>query len=349
MLRRQAVADDDDTPQLASRRRLAVLLGALALLAPAAAHAGVRIANVDASSLPAIRVTVVTSSPSVRPPVVTEDGVAVAGVSAQNLGRAKNVVLAIDHSQSMHGRSLTDALAAARRFVALKPNPDKISIVSFASSTIVESGFSASTDDAATALQSIRVDRQYGTTLYDAIVQSAHELKRGDAPGRVIVLVTDGQETTSKATLLQAIRAARAAHASVYPVAIESATFSPAPLRELAQKTGGAFYRARSSHDLNAIYARISDELRRTWRVEYLTTARPGDLLHLHVTVSHLGTATAAGRVSGSERTPTSSSSARLLLIAALAFATLIVAVVAGPLLAGARLRIRWRGADDSF
>ena len=249
----------------------------------------------------------------------------------------------------MHGRSLADALAAARRFVALKPTADKISIVSFASSTVVESGLSASTSDATAALELISVDRHYGTTLSDAIVQSAHELKNGDAPGRVIVLVTDGQETTSKATLMQAIRAARSAHASVYPVAIESATFSPAPLRELAQKTGGAFYRAHSSHDLNAIYTRISNELRRTWRVEYLTTARPGDLLHLHVTVSRLGTATADARVSGSEPKPASSSSARLLLIAALAFATLIVALLAGPLLARARLRIRWRGANDGF
>jgi von Willebrand factor type A domain-containing protein len=249
----------------------------------------------------------------------------------------------------MHGRSLADALAAARRFVSLKPTADKISIVSFASSTIVESSFSSSTDDATAALEAIRVDSQYGTTLYDAIVQSAHELNRGDAPGRVIVLVTDGQETTSKTTLAKAIRAARSAHASGYPVAIESATFSPAPLRELAQKTGGAFYRARSSHDLNAIYATISDELRRTWRVDYLTTARPGDLLRLHVTVPRLGSASAVAHISGAAAKPASSSGSHVFLIAALVLATALITLTAYPLIGNAHWRIRWRGTDDGF
>ena len=77
-------------------------------------------------------------------------------------------------------------------------------------------------------------------------------------------------KTTSKATLAQAIHAARAARASVYPVAIESGDFSPAPLRQLARRTGGSFYAARSSKALKSIYARISQELRRTWRVEYV-------------------------------------------------------------------------------
>jgi hypothetical protein len=43
----------------------------------------------------------------------------------------------------------------------------------------------------------------------------------------VIVLVTDGQETKSHATLEQPIHGARKAHALVYPIAIESKAFSP--------------------------------------------------------------------------------------------------------------------------
>ena len=291
-------------------------LGALVLAAPTSAQGGVRITNVDVSVVPSIRLTVVTSTPSARPPAVTENGAPVVDLSVQNLGLAKNVVLAIDHSRSMRGRPLADALAAARRFVALKPRADQMAVVSFASQSILESDFSSSTSNAPFALSSIGADPVYGTRLYDAVVQSARALQRAKVPGRVIVLVTDGNETTSKATLAQAIHAARAARALVYPVAIESADFSPGPLRQLARRTGGSFYATRSSAALKNIYARISQELRRTWRVEYVTAAVRGDRIRLRVTVAQLGVARATARLSGSQPRPASAWTSVSLLLA---------------------------------
>jgi VWFA-related protein len=323
-------------------------VGALVLGTPASAQGGVRIANVDVSVVPSIRLTVVTSRPSSRPPSVTENGAPVVGLSTQNLGLAKNVVLAIDHSRSMRGRPLADALAAGRRFVGLKPRADQIAVVSFASQSILESGFSASSTDVASGLGSIAVDDVYGTRLYDAIVQSARALQRAKAPGRVIVLVTDGNETTSKATLGQAIRAARAAKASVYPVAIESEDFSPASLRRLARTTGGSFYVARSSRALKGIYARISRELRRTWRVEYVAAAVPGDRLRLRVTVPKLGAASATARLGGTELQPSSAwTNASLWL--ALALGAGVSGLIAFGLLGAARARLRWPGLGDDF
>ena len=108
---------------------------ALTVLLPGSAIAadGIRIANVDASGAPSIRLTVVTSTPSTNAPRLTEDGQPVAGLQAQNLGRDKNVILAIDRSQSMRGQSLRDATEAAVRFVAHKLSGDQIAVVSFAS------------------------------------------------------------------------------------------------------------------------------------------------------------------------------------------------------------------------
>ncbi len=325
-----------------------LVLGALVLAAPASAQGGVRIANVDVSVVPSIRLTVVTSTPSSRPPTVTENGASVVDLSAQNLGLAKNVVLAIDHSRSMRGRPLVDALAAARKFVALKPRADQIAVVSFASQSIVEGDFSSSTSNAPFALESISADPVYGTRLYDAIVQSARALQRAKVPGRVIVLVTDGNETTSKATLAQAIHAARTAKALVYPVAIESSAFSPAPLRQLARRTGGSFYAARSSRALKSIYARISQELRRTWRVEYVTAAVPGDRIRLRVTVPQLGAASATARLGGSEPRPASAWTSVSLLLA-LALGAALTGLLAFGLLGAARARLRWPGVDDDF
>ena len=134
----------------------------------------------DVSVVPSIRLTVVTSTPSSRPPTVTENGAPVVDLSTQNLGLAKNVVLAIDHSRSMRGRPLADALAAARRFVALKPRADQIAVVSFASLSLLESGYSSSTSEAASAINSIGVDNVYGTRLYG----SGHPVGSGAPAGQ---------------------------------------------------------------------------------------------------------------------------------------------------------------------
>jgi VWFA-related protein len=270
-----------------------VVIAALVTLvsAPLAA-ASVRIANVDASGHPSVRLTVVTSEPTTSAPRLTEDGQPVAGLTAANLGHAKKVVLAVDRSPSMRGRALRDTTQAAIRFTALKPSDDQIEVVMFSSDTLFQTQFTSDPSEAESALRGISDDPKYGTTLYDAIVRSAKSLANAGAPGRMIVLVTDGQETTSHATLEKTIRAARKAHALVYPIAIESKAFSPGPLKQLARRTGGSYYGARSSSDLASIYQHISQELRRTRRLEYFTAAQPGDRAstpHLERPTRHSG------------------------------------------------------------
>jgi VWFA-related protein len=306
------------------RGRLAASSAALAvLLAPAAAGAGITIRNLDTSGAPTIRVTVVTQTPVLHAPRVLENGATVAGLTAVNLGSDKNIVLAVDHSQSMYGRSLTDAANAARRFIALGRARDHFAIVTFASQTTVLAGF-GSGGVAAGALDGLAVDSHYGTTLYDAVVRASHLLAAAGPSGRVLVLVTDGQETTSHATLDGAIRAARRAHVSVYPVAIESTSFSPAPLRLLASRTGGTYHGARSSAALTSIYATISAELQRTWQLQYVTAARSGDHIDVKVTAPGDGSASATARVAGTAAASSSSSLTWLLLL----LAVLLVAVV---------------------
>ena len=110
-------------------RLLAVAAAALVAAAPAAA--GVEIGGVDTSSFPTIHATIVSSAGASATPVVTENGRRVVGLDAENLGRAKAVVLAVDNSQSMAGKPLAAAAAAARSFVAAKPAADAIAVVEF--------------------------------------------------------------------------------------------------------------------------------------------------------------------------------------------------------------------------
>jgi tight adherence protein B len=273
--------------------RLAVAgLAVIVLALPAAASGAVQLRGVDGSGYPTIRATVVTSNPSTTAPIVTENGASVSALEATNLARAKSVVLAIDVSQSMKGKPLTDAVAAARAFISAKPRSDRIAITTFATKPLFVTGFSTLGGEAAGALSSIKVDPVQGTTLYDDLVLAARRLAGEPNSGRVIIMVTDGNETRSKASLQDAIAAARKAESAVYVVAIESSRFNPGPLKEIAAQTGGRYFGTDSSGDVTEMYTTIARELARTWRVEYLTTARPDDLIRLKASVIGEGSTT---------------------------------------------------------
>jgi tight adherence protein B len=327
-----------------------LLAAALLTLAPAA-QAAVKVSALDAGAYPLIKVTAVTSKRTPRPPVLLENGRRVTLSSAQNLGRAKTVVLAVDRSQSMKGKPLADAVAAARAFILAKPRADRVAVATFATNPVMVTGFSTSTIDADIALRTIPVDKVQGTTLYDALVLSARRLAAERLPSRVIIVVTDGNETRSKASLKEAIAAAQEAHAAVYVVAIESAKFTPEPLKQLARETGGNYHGAASSAALTAVYRSIAAELSRTWRLEYATAARPGETLTL--TTHALGSSGSAKLELPGGEAPSSGEPSRFLpkifyspigtqLIALMAgLIVLLGATLAMTTVKGARLRKR--------
>jgi tight adherence protein B len=258
-------------------RRIALAVAGAACLVVPAADAGVSVKGVDTSAFPVVRVSVLTSEPSSTKPTLLEDGRRVSLSRAENLGRAKSVVLAIDRSQSMRGEPLARAVAAARAFVAQKPAGDRLAVATFATHPSMLTDFSTDRSDADGALRSIDINPVQGTTLYDALVRESALLAAEPLDGRVIIAVTDGNETRSAASLEDAIAAANKARAAIYIVAIESPKFNPAPLRKLARDTGGAYHGASSSAALKQEYQAIASELKRTWRLEYATAVRPGD------------------------------------------------------------------------
>ncbi|HEX6699409.1 MAG TPA: type II secretion system F family protein [Gaiellaceae bacterium] len=282
------------------RRLTPVLLATLALAAPAAAAASIQVKGVDMSGYPTIRLSVVTPGALSAAPSLEENGSRVAGFQAENLGRSKSVVLAVDRSKSMAGQSLEDATAAARAFVAAKPDADRIGIVTFGHKPVLLAPISPSTGDAEVALRDVAVDGTQGTALYDAVVLAAQSLADEEYPGRVLVLLTDGKDVSSHATLKRAVKEARAAGVAIYPIGILGKGFSPAPLQRLARLTGGTYYAAASTGTLRKIYASIAAELSRTWRISYLTTARPGDKIRLRASVPGLGSATQRLTIPGS-------------------------------------------------
>jgi tight adherence protein B len=273
---------------------LAVLSAALPGVAFAASP---KIASLDTAGYPTVRATVVTPKPVGSAPTLTENGRPVVGFRAVNLGREKSVMLLFDRSQSMIGQAIADASAAARQFVGSKPARDRIAVVAVGKKAVQLTAFSSNAAEADAALRTIEVDKVRGTALYDGILVSTQALAADINPTRVLILLTDGQEVSSDASLEQAIASAREAHVAVYAIGIESPSFRPAPLQRLAEKTGGRYVGASGTKDLKKIYAALAEELRRTWQLSYVTAARPGDRIEIEAAGVHAESVVPGARV----------------------------------------------------
>ena len=286
-----------------SRRALRLFIAAVvaALVVPVAAGASLSLRGIDTSSYPTVRVTVVAPvAATAAPPTLTENGNAVVGLQATNLASTKSVVVAIDRSRSMAGAKLADALDAARAFLHTKSPTDRVSVVAFGSKAVQLTTFSQSTADADDALRLLKVDTANGTALYDALQLSASSLRSQVGRARVVVLLTDGKDFGSQTSLQTALTTAHDTGALVYPIAVGGDSATVAPLRQMARETGGSFKAAASSSSLHAVYSSIASELKRTWRVEYVTAARPGDKLHLRVLLNPEGAASTDVTIPGS-------------------------------------------------
>jgi len=217
-----------------SRLRLAVAGLAFVLLAvPAAAGAAIQLRGVDATAYPTIRASVYTPAGNGRP-ALWENGTAVVGFQAQNLGSVKAIATLIDRSQSMRGKPLADAAAGARAFVAAKQAADELAVIAFGSKVSTLSPFSTVKRDADLPLGRMTTDRVKGTALYDAVIAAANQLRGNPLPGRVIIVLSDGADNASSGSLATAIKAAAQANASIYAIGIEGEGFTADALKELA-------------------------------------------------------------------------------------------------------------------
>jgi tight adherence protein B len=258
---------------------LAVLLAALVI--PAAALGAGEVKQVSAANFPRLEATVLAPSASQTSPTITENGRPVAGLNAKNLGAEKSVAVFVDRSGSMQGQAIIDAGEGAAAFVNAKAPSDRVAVGAFGSAPVALTDFSTSTIDSDTALRQLQVDPISGTALYGAVVEASKLLGSEKNQARVLVILTDGNSSGEETTLDEAIFAAKDAGVAVYAIGIEGRDFEPEPLQRLADATNGHYYAAASSDALFSVYNSIAEDLERTWQLDYVTSARPGDQLDL--------------------------------------------------------------------
>jgi Ca-activated chloride channel family protein len=191
-----------------------------------------------------------------------------------------DLAIMIDASLSAH-KEITFEQEAAAHFIrqVLRPG-DRLSVFSFDENVIQSAPFSDNVGELQAAVR--RIPAGAGTSIYDAVLLGARALElRGDDRRRVIILVTDAGETTSRTDFDSARKEAVLSNALLYtivirPVRSESGrnTAGEHALETMTDTTGGAIFYPDSAQELGAIFDRIDRELRTQYRLAYYPNPR---------------------------------------------------------------------------
>ena len=260
------------------KRAFALVAGLAVVLAVVAGTSGaaqphIRIAQVDSSRYPLITATVVApGSDKLRRVdlVAKEDGKSVT-VTQSGGGSAAAIGLAIDVSRSMEGAPLAAAKAAARSFVKSKRKADSIAVYSFGHQANPVHALDTDPNALASSMQQVTLDTVQGTSLYNSIIQASAELATAPTLTKVLVVLTDGDDT-SKTKLAAAVSAAKNAGVTVDAIAIGSGDH--AALNSLTRQTGGhVFASDHSAAGITSVYRQIAAEIRNSYRLQYTSHA----------------------------------------------------------------------------
>jgi Ca-activated chloride channel family protein len=126
------------------------------------------------------------------------------------------------------------------------------------------------------------LDYGNGTRLWDAVAASLDELK-GIEGRRVILVFTDGDDTSSKIGQGAAIDRARAEEVMVYAIGLESVyaggpngqmvrTRPDGGLRKIADETGGGYFELKKATELGSTFTKVAQELHSQYVIGFVPT-----------------------------------------------------------------------------
>jgi Ca-activated chloride channel homolog len=223
---------------------------------------------------------------------VYEDGVQQTIASFRHEDLPVSIGLLIDSSGSMYDkRQAVDK--ASLDFVKLSNPEDEEFLVDFSWEAFIDQDFTNKIDKLREGLGYIKSSG--GTAIYDALVASADYLaKNAKHPKQVLLVVTDGEDNASSATLEQTVRRIQDLDGPViYCVGLlfgedtdkRESRHARRVLETLAEQTGGVAYFPKSLRDVDAIAAEVAQDIRTQYSIAYHSTKSPtlGGYREIHV------------------------------------------------------------------
>ena len=179
--------------------------------------------------------------------------------------------IVIDNSGSM--REKRPAVNAAAINLVQSSNPqDQVFIVNFNDEYFLDQDYTAKIPKLKDALE--RIESRGGTALYDAVIASADHLKSSGAlEKKVLLVVTDGEDTASRHVLEGTLRLLEEKNGpTIYTIGLlqdEHAKRARRALREMAEDTGGVAFFPKDLSEVQAITSQIAHDIRNQYTIQY--------------------------------------------------------------------------------
>ncbi len=182
---------------------------------------------------------------------LTVDGVlvpatAVAVSRTDSAAPRRVAVIAVDTSGSMAGAPLAEVKQAALAFLAQVPSDVAVGLVSFNDSVRV--AVVPTLDRQVVRTKVAALQAAGSTVLYDGMAAAVGQLGRSGQ--RLLVVLSDGADTSSRTTLAAVTSALRSGHVTTELVGFRTDPAQTATLRKLASDTGGRLVPASDVHSL---------------------------------------------------------------------------------------------------
>lgn len=194
--------------------------------------------------------------------------------------------LLVDTSMSQE-KVLNAERGASLRFLdqVLRENKDHVFIAQFDLAVQTKQPLTASRADLDRALAFVNTPtrRQLqsqaggGTLLYDSIVDASDEIMKKQKGRKALIVMSDGGENGSDATIDQAIDAAVRDETLIYTIFFSDGSYgaSRSIMQKLAKETGGGYFEVNRKQTIDQVYALIQEDLRSQYSIGYVSDRPP--------------------------------------------------------------------------
>jgi Ca-activated chloride channel family protein len=182
--------------------------------------------------------------------------------------------LVIDNSGSMRDKRPRVNEAAITLVESSNPQ-DEAFVVNFNDDFYLDldKDFTSSVPELKEALE--RIDSRGSTALYDAIIGSLDHLKKASKDKRVLLVVTDGEDNTSRNSLEKAIREVQKTDTVIYTIGLlsqeskKNAKHAKKALEDIAKASGGLSYFPENVEDVHNICQQVAHDIRNQYTLAY--------------------------------------------------------------------------------
>jgi VWFA-related protein len=112
-----------------------------------------------------------------------------------------------------------------------------------------------------------------GTLLFDSLVDASQDIMKKQQGRKALIVMSDGGENGSDATLSDAIEAAQRAETLIYTILFSDNSYgnNPGIMQTLAKETGGGYFAVSKKLTIDQVFALIEEDLRNQYSIGFVS------------------------------------------------------------------------------